>query len=93
MQYANKGFTANTRFCISWTTNVCGRPNGHLDVHLLQDCIRLALLSGRQLGVQQGSMLGIWKRRDHPHCCLLSAGHRGRRDDPEALGPPDHSLG
>ena len=30
-------------------------PNGHLDVHLLQDCIRLALLSGRQLGVQQGS--------------------------------------
>ena len=23
---------------------------------------------------------------------FLSAGHRGRRDDPQALGPPDHPL-
>ena len=23
---------------------------------------------------------------------FLSAGHRGRRNDPQALGPPDHSL-
>ena len=33
----------------SWTTNVCARSNGHLDVYFLQDCIRLAFLSGRRL--------------------------------------------
>ena len=52
--------------------------------------ISLSLYLSISLSLYPSILLSFYLSLSLSLSFFLSAGHRGRRDDPQALGPPDH---